>query len=69
VDLSPYVLALRGDRRTAARQLAVVEWKTANWNPYPDPGVYPLLRVTSRTAAADWLLQTGDTAQASQLLP
>jgi len=69
VDLSPYVLALRGDRRTAARQLAVVEWKTANWNPYPDPGVYPFLRVMSRTAAADWLLQTGDTAQASQLLP
>jgi TolB-like protein len=68
VDLSPYVLALRGDRSTAGRRLAEVEWKAADRNPNMGPGVYPLLRVISRTAAADWLLQSGDTAQATQLL-
>ncbi|HEX5574705.1 MAG TPA: hypothetical protein VFX42_02425, partial [Gemmatimonadales bacterium] len=68
VDLSPYVLALRGDRSTAGRLLAEVEWKTADRNLQLGPGPYPLLRVMNRTAAADWLLQTGDTAQAIQLL-
>jgi hypothetical protein len=68
LDLSPFEMALRGNRRAAAARLASLEWQSADSNPWAATGVFPLGRAVRRTAAAGWLLEAGDTAQAARLL-
>jgi hypothetical protein len=68
VDLGPFALALRGNRSEAARRLAALEWKAADHNPWLAAATHPLRRAINRMAAAQWLLEAGDTAQAERLL-
>ena len=68
-DLRSFQLALQGDRRAAADRLATLEWSAGDNNPWGDWMVaHPLRRGITRMAAAGWLLETGDTAQAVRLL-
>jgi TolB-like protein len=68
-DLRPFELALRGDRRRAADSLASLEWSAADRNSWGWWMVaQPLQRGVDRLAAAGWLLEAGDTAQAVRLL-
>ncbi|MBA2304815.1 MAG: hypothetical protein H0W08_19575, partial [Acidobacteria bacterium] len=69
VDLRPFGLALGGDRRAAAGRLATLEWDAGDHNPWGWWMVaHPLRRAVNRMAAAGWLLEAGDTAQAVRLL-
>ena len=69
MDLRPFELALRGDRRRAADSLAGLEWSAADRNSWGWWMVaQPLQRGVNRLAAAGWLLEAGDTAQAVRLL-
>ncbi|MBA3260225.1 MAG: hypothetical protein H0T68_12275, partial [Gemmatimonadales bacterium] len=68
-DLRPFELALRGDRQRAADSLATLEWSAADRNSWGWWMVaQPLQRGINRLAAAGWLLEAGDTAQAVRLL-
>jgi hypothetical protein len=65
-SLAAFARALKGDRSGAARDLANLEWGCANrWDcggpVMPNMGIH-------RIAAATWLLEAGDTAQAGRLL-
>jgi tetratricopeptide (TPR) repeat protein len=64
-SLRAFGRALDGDRAVAGRELARLEWACADqW----DCGtVYPNIAV-QRLAAASWLLEAGDSAQAARLL-
>jgi hypothetical protein len=68
VDLGPFALALRGNSSEAALRLAALEWTAADHNPWLAGGAHPLSRAVNRMAAAQWLLEAGDTAQAERLL-
>ncbi len=69
LDLRPFELALRGDRRAAAASLAALEWSAADRNSWGWWMVtQPLQRGVNRLAAAGWSLEAGDTAQAVRLL-
>jgi serine/threonine-protein kinase len=66
-SLAGFELALKGDTRRAGQALATLEWQLAE---HP---IFHSLRETwlmayDRFAAARWLLQAGDTAQAARLL-
>jgi TolB-like protein len=68
VDLTPFELALGGNRRAAARRVAPVQWADADRNPWAAAVFHPIHRAVNRTAAAAWLLETGDTVEATRLL-
>ncbi len=69
LDLRPFELALQGNRRAAGERLAALEWAAASRWPWGWWMVdHPLRRAINRTAAAGWLLEAGDTAQAERLL-
>jgi len=59
VSLVSFELALRGNRRAAASQLAILDI---------DPSGHPIRGAIHRMAAAPWLLEAGDTAKALKLL-
>jgi hypothetical protein len=64
-SLSAFGRALAGDRAGAGRSLAALEWgctEAASCTPYS-----PMIAV-QRMAAATWLLESGDSAQAARLL-
>jgi serine/threonine-protein kinase len=57
--------ALAGDRTTAGRELAAMEWSwlRSDYGDFAIPNI-----ALHRLAAATWLLEAGDTAQAARLL-
>jgi hypothetical protein len=59
ISLVAFELALRGNRRAAASQLATLDI---------DPGGHPIRGEIHRMAAASWLLEAGDTSNALKLL-
>jgi TolB-like protein len=67
-SLAAFELALHGRRREAAESLYAVEMAVARRNPWAGTGASPLRRGVSRLAAAQWLLEEGDTARAESLL-
>ena len=70
-SLGAFESALRGDRRSAATAMATLEWELAERNPYfaGDAATpHALLRGVDRLAAAEWLQDQGDGAQALRLL-
>jgi TolB-like protein len=68
-SLAAFSRALAGDRAGAGRDLAALEWRCAERQEGQDCGgvVTPNIAV-HRLAAATWLLEAGDTAQAARLL-
>ncbi|HET6578191.1 MAG TPA: serine/threonine-protein kinase [Gemmatimonadales bacterium] len=68
VDLGPFELALRGNRREAAARLAALEWESADRDPWLATATHPLRRAINRLATMEWLLALGDTTQAARLL-
>jgi tRNA A-37 threonylcarbamoyl transferase component Bud32/TolB-like protein len=68
-SLAAFSRALAGDHVGAGRDLAALEWRCAERQEGQDCGgvVTPNIAV-HRLAAATWLLEAGDTAQAAQLL-
>jgi hypothetical protein len=66
-SLGAFERALHGDRKRAGRELAKLEWDCAtacvNGNEFVTPNI-----AIDRLAAATWLLEAGDTAQAARLL-
>jgi hypothetical protein len=66
VSLAAFARALDGDRQGAGQALASLEWRCANRGDCGGP-VTPNMAV-HRVAAALWLLESGDTAQAARLL-
>jgi hypothetical protein len=70
-SLGAFESALRGDRRSAASAMAALEWELSEGNPYAGGGSaapHALLRGVNRLAAAGWLRDQGDGAQALRLL-
>jgi hypothetical protein len=71
-SLGAFEMALRGDRRSAATAMAALEWELAERNPnfswFSRTTPHKLLRGVNRLAAAEWLLDQGDGAQALPLL-
>jgi hypothetical protein len=65
-SLAAFARALDGDRAGAAQDLAALEWRCVNRWDCGGP-VTPNIAV-HRVAAASWLLEAGDTAQADRLL-
>lgn len=59
---------LTGDRAAAARQLAALEWEFARLDDRAARARHPHLAAVHRMLAARWLLEAGDTLQASRLL-
>lgn len=57
-----------GDRDAAARQLAALEWDFARHDDRAANARHPHLAAVHRLLAARWLLEAGDTLQASDLL-
>lgn len=58
-----------GDREEAARGLARLEWDAAEHERWVETGsLHPYLSAVHRLAAARWVLEAGDTLQASRLL-
>jgi TolB-like protein len=69
LDLGAFELALRGDHRGAAANLAAREWSAADRNAWGWWMVaHSLRRGVGRMASASWLLESGDTTQAARLL-
>lgn len=68
-SLAAFEHALAGRRSQAARSLALLEWANADaaWA-FRFGSRHPLLVAVNRLAAGQWLLETGDTAQAYRLL-
>jgi hypothetical protein len=66
-SLAAFVRALAGDRAAAGRELARLEWQCAIICRSDDEFVTPNIAI-HRLAAATWLLEAGDTAQAARLL-
>ena len=66
LSLAAFTRALDGDRAGAGRDLAALEWRCANRWDCGGP-ITPNMAV-HRVAAASWLLEAGDTAQAARLL-
>jgi hypothetical protein len=66
-SLAPYGRALTGNRPAAGRELAALQWSCQSGECGPGIPVMPNL-ATDRLAAATWLLEAGDTAQATRLL-
>jgi hypothetical protein len=64
-SLAAFGRALDGDRADAGRELAAQEWQCAN-QPSCPLGNYDI--AVHHLAAAQWLLEAGDTAQAARLL-
>jgi TolB-like protein/tetratricopeptide (TPR) repeat protein len=64
-SLAAFERALGGDRADAGRELAAQEWQCAN-QPSCPLGNYDI--AVHHLAAAQWLLEAGDTAQAARLL-
>ena len=70
-SLGAFESALRGDRRSAATAMATLEWELAEGDPYFAGSAdtpHALLRGVDRLAAAEWLQDQGDGAQALRLL-
>jgi tetratricopeptide (TPR) repeat protein len=70
-SLAAFELALRGDRRSAGRMMAALEWELAEREPWfmiSRGTPHLLLRAIDRMAAAEWLLAAGDGEQAARLL-
>jgi TolB-like protein len=66
LSLAAVARALNGDRAGAGRDLANLEWRCANrWDCGHSVTLYMAVH---RMAAATWLLEAGDTAQAGRLL-
>jgi serine/threonine-protein kinase len=65
-SLAPYDRALAGNRPLAGKELAALQWACQ----FGDCGGMPVMPnlATDRLAAATWLLEAGDTAQATRLL-
>lgn len=64
-SLGAFGRSLRGDRAAAGRELAALEWSWVR----PDFGDFVAPNIAlNRLAAATWLLESGDTAQAARLL-
>jgi serine/threonine-protein kinase len=66
-SLAAFGRALTGDRAAAGRELARLEWHCAIVCKADDEFVTPNIAI-HRLAAATWLLEAGDTAQAARLL-
>jgi serine/threonine-protein kinase len=64
-SLRAFGRALVGDRATAGRELAALEWECADVN---DCSPYVPNIAIQRLAAANWLLEAGDTTEAARLL-
>ena len=64
--LEPFALALEGRGAETGRRLAALEWEMADRSTVGDLSRYDLL--VSRIAAARWVAEAGDTAQAIRLL-
>jgi TolB-like protein len=70
-SLGAFESDLRGDRRSAAKAMAALEWELADGSPFfADDSATPhaFLRGVDRLAAAEWLQDQGDGAQALRLL-
>jgi eukaryotic-like serine/threonine-protein kinase len=66
-SLAGFALALKGDTRRAGQALATLEWQLAEHPIFHSPRETWLMAF-DRFAAARWLLEAGDTAQAARLL-
>jgi TolB-like protein/tetratricopeptide (TPR) repeat protein len=66
-SLAPYGRAIVGDRAGAGRELAALQWSCLVGDCGPRTAVMAHI-ATDRLAAATWLLEAGDTAQAIRLL-
>ena len=70
-SLGAFESSLRGDRRSAASAMAALEWELAQGNQWfmgDEATPHALLRGVDRMAAAEWLQEQGDGAQALRLL-
>ncbi|HSE68712.1 MAG TPA: serine/threonine-protein kinase, partial [Gemmatimonadales bacterium] len=70
-SLEAFEMALRGDRGSAGRMMAALEWELAEREPWfmmSRATPHGMLRAIDRMAAAEWLLAAGDGEQAAQLL-
>ncbi len=68
-SLAAFAVELTGDRRTAARALASVEWESAEHVRHHEYGRHhPFFNSVNRLSASRWLLAAGDTVQAARLL-
>ena len=70
-SLGAFESGLRGDRRSAASAMAALEWELAEGNQWfmgDHATPHALLRGVDRMAAAEWLQEQGDGAQALRLL-
>jgi TolB-like protein len=66
-SLGAFEAARRGDTRAAARAMAALEWQSTDRYVWGVDG-HPMLRGVDRMAAAEWLIATGDSAEAVRLL-
>jgi TolB-like protein len=68
-SLAAFLLDAGGARPAAAHALAAIEWESGERRLHERfGGDHPFVNAYNRMAAADWLLEIGDTAQAARLL-